>query len=299
MIRKAALQVGVPCLLVCIVLNAYLAVAHLRQMQKLAALTLESSKRQATISGVLEDLADMETGQRGYLLTGGQSYLEPYIAAKERIGTDFANLRTALDGRPERQRSLERQLEASAKSKQSEMERTIGLRQQGYRHRSFTLVSTDEGKVHMDEARRVISSLSLEQSRDLERLENEKSVALKKFLSMTILSNCAVMLLTAGLFAISLYQSRMLADDAVRNRQELAVRDAQLARLMSALAGQARFKITALNTNSRLLLENYGGFLPRQGHECAEQMQEAATEMERLRQDLVGEQLPACEATAA
>ncbi len=56
----------------------------------------------------------------------------------------------------------------------------------------------------------------------------------------------------------------------------------------SALSGQARFSITALNTNSRLLLENYGGFLPRQGHEYAEQMKEAATQMERLRQDLVG-----------
>jgi hypothetical protein len=40
--------------------------------------------------------------------------------------------------------------------------------------------------------------------------------------------------------------------------------------------------------NSRLLLENYGGFLPRQGHEYAEQMREAAAEMEQLRQDLVG-----------
>jgi len=66
------------------------------------------------------------------------------------------------------------------------------------------------------------------------------------------------------------------------------VRDLQLARLTSALSGQARFNITALNTNSRLLLENYGGFLPRQGHEYAEQMKEAATQMERLRQDLVG-----------
>jgi hypothetical protein len=40
--------------------------------------------------------------------------------------------------------------------------------------------------------------------------------------------------------------------------------------------------------NSRLLLENYGGFLPRQGHEYAEQMNEAAAQMELLRQDLVG-----------
>jgi len=62
----------------------------------------------------------------------------------------------------------------------------------------------------------------------------------------------------------------------------------QLEKLTSALSGQARSNIIAINMNSRLLLENYGGFLPRQGHEYAEQMKEAAAEMERLRQDLVG-----------
>jgi CHASE3 domain sensor protein len=288
MIRKAALHVGVPCLLGCIVLNAYLAVAHLRQMEKIAALMLESSKTQATISGVLKDLTDMETSQRGYLLTGDQSYLEPYTAAKDRIGTDFGNLRSELASRPEDQRSLESQLETLAKSKQVEIERTINLRRQGYRHRAFMLVNTNEGKGYMDEARRVVSSLYSAESSDLVRLDSEKSAALKKFLSMTILSNWCVLLSTAGLFAISRYHGRVLADEAVRNRQELAARDAQLAKLTSALAGQARFNITALNTNSRLLLENYGGFLPRQGHEYAEQMKEAATEMERLRLDLVG-----------
>ena len=38
---------------------------------------------------------------------------------------------------------------------------------------------------------------------------------------------------------------------------------------------------------------NYRGFLPRRGHECAEQMKEAAAEMERLRQDLVALHCPA------
>jgi len=66
------------------------------------------------------------------------------------------------------------------------------------------------------------------------------------------------------------------------------VRNLQLGKLTAALSGQARSNMVSLNMNSRLLLENYGGFLPRQGHAYAEQMKEAAAEMERLRQDLVG-----------
>ena len=69
MLRKAVLQIGAPALIAFMAWNAYLAVNHLKQMQKTAALTLESSAIQANISAVTTDLTDMETGQRGYLLT--------------------------------------------------------------------------------------------------------------------------------------------------------------------------------------------------------------------------------------
>jgi hypothetical protein len=105
--------------------------------------------------------------------------------------------------------------------------------------------------------------------------------------------------LAACLLAVIRYHGRLLGEEAAQSREELALRDSQLAKLTSALSGQARFNITALNTNSRLLLENYGGFLPRQGREYAEQMKEAATEMERLRLDLVGNEAPESKATAA
>src|SRR6202521_4594070 len=133
MIRKALLQIGAPALLACMAWNAYLAVNHLKQMQYIAARTLESSTIQSDISGVLRDLTDMETGQRGYLLTGDPSYLPPYTDAKSRIEMDFVDLRAGLSNRTQRGRSLESQLESLAGSKQTEMEHSITLRQQGYR----------------------------------------------------------------------------------------------------------------------------------------------------------------------
>ena len=65
------------------------------------------------------------------------------------------------------------------------------------------------------------------------------------------------------------------------------MRDLRLEQLTYALSNQARFKTSAIEENARLLLENYGGFLPRQGHEYAEQIKEESAQMERLRQDLV------------
>jgi CHASE3 domain sensor protein len=177
MIRKAALQIGVPALLAFIAWNAYLAVNHLNRVQKIAALTLESSTIQAELSGVLKDATDMETGQRGYLLTGNPAYLQPYIDAKAKIETDFASLRAGLASRTQRERSLESQLESLAKSKQGEIERSISLRQQGYRRRSFQLVNTNEGKDYMDEIRRIMSSLTAAESGNFARFDRERIAA--------------------------------------------------------------------------------------------------------------------------
>jgi CHASE3 domain sensor protein len=299
MIRKAALQIGVPALLAFIAWNAYLAVNHLNRVQKIAALTLESSTIQAEFSGVLKDATDMETGQRGYLLTGNAEYLQPYIDAKAKIETDFASLRAGLASRTQRERSLESQLESLAKSKHGEIERSISLRQQGYRRRSFQLVNTNEGKDYMDEIRRIMSSLTAAESGNFARFDSERIAALKNVLSATILSNAVLLGLAAGLFWLIRRHERLLAEEASQSRTELALRDFQLEKLTSALSGQARSNIVAINTNSRLLLENYGDFLPRQGYEYAEQMNEAAAQMELLRQDLVSAQPSESDMTAA
>jgi CHASE3 domain sensor protein len=299
MIRKAALQIGIPALLIFIGWNTYLAVNHLKRVQTIAALTLESSAIQAELSGALKDMTDMETSQRGYLLTGNPAYLQPYTEAKGRIDADFVSLRTGLARRTQSEQSLESRLEALARSKEAEIERSIGLRQQGYRHRSFMLVDTNEGKDYMDEIRRIVSSLSAVESSNYARFDTERIAALKSVLFLTVVSNSVLLVLAAGLFGLIRQHLRLLGEKVSQSRIELAVRDLQLEKLTSALSGQARSNIGAINTNSRLLLENYGDFLPRQGHEYAEQMNEAAAQMERLRQDLVGSQVSASDENAA
>jgi len=288
MIRKLALQIGAPALLALMAWNGYLAVNHLKQMQKSAALTLESAMIQAEISGVLKDLTDMETGQRGYLLTGDASYLQPYTDAKGRIGTDFAGLRAGLAKRAESERALESQLESLANSKQAEMEHSISLRQQGYRRRAFTLVGSNEGMEYMDKARQLLSSLSAAESDSFATFDRERNTSLSKALTETIVANSCLLVLTACLFGLNRYHGRVLEREAARSRQELKVRDVQLEKLTSALSNQVRSKTSAIEANASLLLQNYGGFLPRQGHEYAEQIREASAQMEQLRQDLVG-----------
>jgi CHASE3 domain sensor protein len=287
MIRKAVLQIGACAVLAFIAWNAFLAVNHLKQVQKTAALSLESSVIQANISGFLKDLTDMETGQRGYLLTADPQYLEPYKEGKSRIEADIARLRTALTNRPDKERSLASQLQSLANLKQAEMERSINLRQRGFRLRAFKLVDTNEGMKYMDEIRGILSLLSVAETSSLESQEKQNATVLKNALTKTITTNLWLLVLTGCLFAFVRYHGRSLEEEATKSRQGLAVRDSQLQKLTFALSNQARSNTSAIESNASLLLQNYGGFLPRQGHEYAEQIKEASIQMERLRQDLV------------
>jgi hypothetical protein len=150
------------------------------------------------------------------------------------------------------------------------------------------LVDSNEGKNYMDEIRRIVSSLSATEISNFARFDRERRAAVKRGLSATIIANAFLLLLAACLFGLLRRQGRLLSEEASRSRLELEGRELQLEKLTSALSGEARSNIVAINTNSRLLLEKFGDFLPRQGHEYAVQMNEAAAQMELLRLDLVG-----------
>ena len=54
-----------------------------------------------TASAVDEAIQDAERGQRGYLITGRNSYLDPYNSAKERLPQLLVDLQQAVADRPE------------------------------------------------------------------------------------------------------------------------------------------------------------------------------------------------------
>ncbi|MGC1370527.1 MAG: CHASE3 domain-containing protein [Candidatus Sulfotelmatobacter sp.] len=290
-IRKAALQIAAVALLILMACNTYLAIDHLKRIEATAALSLESSGVQADIARVWQDFTGMETGQRGYLLTDDPAYLQPYTDAKNTIATHLANLRSALASRPQSEQALETQLESLAASKQAEIERTIALRQQGYRHRAFQLVQTNQGKQYTDQARSLVSSLSSLENARLAALEKQRNTTSSQAMSQTIAANLGLLVLTACLFLLIRFYERALERHTAQSRQALAQRDSQLEKLMSrmsAAADQTRAQIAVIEENARLLLEKYDGFLPPLGYACAQRIREATTQLEQLRKDLLG-----------
>jgi CHASE3 domain sensor protein len=288
MIRKAALRAGAFALFVLIGWNAYLVISHMRRSQQIAESKSADARMQQLIAAVQRDLSDMETGQRGYLLTANDDYLQPYNDARNTIANDLASLRLRLVDRPHAEQATEAQLESLAQSKQAEIERSINLRQQGYRHRAFKLIDSNEGKEYMDKARGLLASLASTESRRFQEQDARDGAQLRKAFLGTIVINLGLLALAVCLGAGVRYHGRALESEAAQTREQLALRDFQLRRLTSALSTYARDKTSAIEQNAGLLLENYGGFLPKRGQEYAEQIKEASAQMERLRQELVG-----------
>jgi CHASE3 domain sensor protein len=67
-----------------------------------------------------DEAVDAETGQRGYLLTGEESYLEPYSSAVAALPGEFATLRGLIANRPQQKKRLEA-LESFADQKMNEL----------------------------------------------------------------------------------------------------------------------------------------------------------------------------------
>ena len=108
---------------------------------------------------ILSTVKDAETGQRGYLLTGNDAYLEPYTNALRRIPDEIRRLGGQVGNSELDHDQVERLRDAITK-KLTELERTIALRQTLGLDAALKVVKTDVGKNYMDDIRQQIGILS-------------------------------------------------------------------------------------------------------------------------------------------
>jgi len=101
------------------------------------------------IERALTTLIDAETGQRGYLLTGDEQYLQPYRDAVARIHGEIELLRGLAKGGQLNQSDVNKLLEL-AKHKLTELDHTIDLRRAEGLNAALAIVRSDEGRITMD-----------------------------------------------------------------------------------------------------------------------------------------------------
>jgi len=118
----------------------------------------EAQLARAALNGLLQNILDAETGQRGYLLTGEASYREPYDGAVKKVDGNLASLRALYAQRPDEQARLSR-LSGHVARKLAEMDMSLRLRQSGSDDAWKFVLTTDVGREEMNAIRVQASEL--------------------------------------------------------------------------------------------------------------------------------------------
>ena len=115
------------------------------------------------------ELLKAETGQRGYLLTGQPSYLEPYDAARQEVGAAIEDLKLPSWADLEDQARLATLTELAGQ-KLTELKTTIDAQRAGQSDAALAVVQTNVGKGLMDQIRTVLGEMRVDVQ---DRLEHE------------------------------------------------------------------------------------------------------------------------------
>jgi CHASE3 domain sensor protein len=287
MIRKAAVLIGIPLLLVLIIANAYTNARNFTRVRANDGLKQQSAALQDEISAVEVNLLDVEAGQRGYLLTGDTSYLERYSAATKQLPAHFASLRSELAARPDDERASESQLEAATGAKLAEAQETIHLRQQGYRHRAFGIVDSGRGKQLMDDARARVSAIAAAETERSSMYSQQTEGNIDRAVKEAIRSTALLLGLTALVFGVLWIHSRSLEREIARSKEVIRAKSAQLEAVTLTLSKQLPELLRQVRDSAKDFLNRFVDYLPAIGQTQAAEMMEMAERSNRLITDSV------------
>ncbi len=110
------------------------------------------------LQSTLSTLQDAETGQRGYLLTGKDNYLEPHLSALSQINGNIKNLRQLTSDRKSQQQQISLPQQKTAE-KLGVIEQTIALRRTQGINSAQQVVLSGKGKKLMDDIRQIIAQM--------------------------------------------------------------------------------------------------------------------------------------------
>jgi len=119
------------------------------------------------IAALLAQIVNAESGQRGFVLTGRENYLEPYKVALAAIDKSFADLRQLTIDNPTQTRRLDL-LRPAIDDKLATLKRALEIRRGESLEAAATAIGNGDGQVLIDKIRALINEMDQEEARLLE-----------------------------------------------------------------------------------------------------------------------------------
>ncbi|EJE49243.1 signal transduction histidine kinase [Acidovorax sp. CF316] len=255
-VRKMALSLPMA-LLAALVLVGINEVGHMRSQGAVTQMA-HGQVTHGALNRLLQSMLDAETGQRGYLLTGNDRYLEPYDKALASVQQDLDNLRNQFLDSPDDMQELS-MLSRQISRKLAEMELSLKLRRQGNEDAWKFILHTDVGMENMEAIRKHAQAL-------IDRSAVVVKQGQAQVLRSLMLSRIGIATVTAiGLLAFFMYLRQATALQEFSLREQLL-----LERERDRLEGLVRERTATLSelaSHLQQVREDERGHLARELHD--------------------------------
>lgn len=182
-----------------------------QQIEEFFQQQIRSRNLVLSLEQCLSLVKDAETGQRGYLLTGNESYLEPYYSSLRLIDEKVSAIRSEWQDDAESSRRLE-ELKIYLDEKLQEMRETIQLRRDSSFEAAVRLVLSDKGKATMDNLRRAFAKLMAREQETMLRYTNESQRYNQISQALTIISGVFAFTMLGAAFGLFIVKNQRLRD---------------------------------------------------------------------------------------
>ncbi|MCC5650542.1 response regulator [Nostoc sp. XA013] len=208
----------------------------------------ETQEKINKLKELLSEMKDAETGQRGYILTGQESYLEPYQAVVTNIDPKIAELKNLITDQPSQKKQFTT-LESLIAAKLAILKQTIYLRQNQGFEAALQVIQTNQGKHLMDDIRKVIHEIENE---DKKLLQQQSQVAKTSAKNAVLTLAFAIFLSFLTLAIVYYFISREVTERKLTEETLNTERN-----FISAVLDTASALVIVLDTQGQILRFNH------------------------------------------
>ncbi len=130
------------------------------------------------LDGVIIDLLNAETGNRGFIITGDDLYLEPYLKGKEDFRKSFVSVRDLTADNPVQQNRLN-SIEPLVAARFKILDEGIEIRRTKDLQAALEIIRSGRGKSVMGEIRAAVSQMQVDEQKLLDKRQNESASSVK------------------------------------------------------------------------------------------------------------------------
>jgi len=243
------------------------------------------------LRAAMRAMLDLETGQRGYLLTGEEAYLEGYEAGRRNLMPALQKLADFYRHDPATLAKIE-DLRQLAEAEQRELARTIELRRSGDLAAALGIVETGEGKRSMDAFNDKSGALLTELRRLRTDLLTTETTLIHKTIRLgAVVVVLIILLVVAAILWLSLSIRHLGELQARREREAMHVALTALPNRRYLIEWLGVAFAAAQRSGQRLALlyfdlDGFKGVNDRLGHEAGDRVLQVTAE--RLRAAMRG-----------